>query len=91
VTKRESTPEPDPLTPEQAEKGYRALRTRMLAALGGVLLLAVAESALHPHIAVFCVIAVVAYIGYMALLLRYLKSSIDKRVVRPDNVPDIGL
>jgi hypothetical protein len=82
VSRHRNRPQPgDPLTPEQAAKGYRVIRSYVLCAVITMWLIVVLDAGwLHEGVAVLVGLAVI-YSLVAPVLLRYLKADLDNRVV----------
>jgi hypothetical protein len=79
------------LTPERARQGYRAIRRALLASVVVMWLLVIYVAVAIPRWRDLFVGFAVLQILWTPLLLRYLKQDIDRRTVRSQDLPDVGL
>jgi hypothetical protein len=87
-----STPQAGvPLTPERARQGYRAVRRAVLASVAVMWLIVVYVALAMPRLLDLVGGFAVLQLLWTPFLLRYLKRDIDRRTVRSQDLPDIGL
>ncbi len=91
--RRLQTDNSQPLTPEEAEQSYRAIRRSLIIAVPLAWLVVVLAIARHPGSVLVTVLLVVAvlYPVICWIMLGYVRRDVYRRVAPPDGRPDIGL
>jgi fatty acid desaturase len=68
-----------PLTPEQARRAQRAIRTAVLVALAHTWLIVIVAALFAPDAVIVILVLALAYTLGMPFLLRHLRRDIDRR------------